>query len=140
MALAGRAGRLGAGLDLSGNALAGRLIPGREFHGLVVGLHRLGHVGQGAGLSISPDNGATWTTYNTGTSGFGGNTVAGVYAVGPKIYAATSGGLSISNDNGATWTNYTTANGLGGAFVTATYAVGSTVYAATGGGLSIGSI
>jgi hypothetical protein len=99
-------------------------------------------LGIGGGLSISNDNGLTWSTYNTG-SGLGSNTVLKVYAAGSSIYAATRtdafdiGGLSISSDNGATWTNYTTANGLGSNTVNDVYAAGSNIYAATSGGLSV---
>jgi hypothetical protein len=88
------------------------------------------------GLSISTNNGATFTNYTT-TNGLGDNSLFGVYAVGSTVYAATLGGLSISTNNGATFTNYTTADGLGDNFVLGVYAVGSTVYAATNGGLSI---
>ena len=69
--------------------------------------------------------------------GLGNNLVAGVYAQGSTIYAATSAGLSISTDGGQSFANKTTTQGLGDNFVNGVYAQGSTVYTATNGGLSI---
>ena len=49
------------------------------------------------GLSISTDDGATWSTKTT-KNGLGSDSVNGVYGSGSTIYAATGGGgLSISS-------------------------------------------
>jgi hypothetical protein len=92
---------------------------------------------------------SNFTNKNFRNSGLGGgsNTVNGVYAVGNKVYAASTpeyvggvlvgGGLSISTDGGTSFTNKTTANGLGSNTVNGVYAVGNTIYAATAAGLSI---
>ena len=51
------------------------------------------------GLSVSTDNGGSWTTYTT-ADGLGSNGVRGVYASGSNLYAATTGGLSIAQLSG----------------------------------------
>lgn len=93
------------------------------------------------GVSISTDNGASFTNH---TTGLGSTNVSSVYAVGSTVYAATDNGLSISTDGGATFTNYTQANsGLATNSVYSVYAVGSAVYAGTypnaQGALNIGT-
>ena len=91
-----------------------------------------------SGLSISTNDGASFTTKTT-FDGLVSNVVNGVYASGSTVYAATNDGLGISTDGGTSFTNKTTTNGLGSNSVFGVYASGSTVYAATGGGLSISS-
>jgi hypothetical protein len=49
----------------------------------------------GGGLSVSSNNGTSWTNYTT-ANGLGNNLVNGVYASGSTIYAATQGGLSVA--------------------------------------------
>ena len=80
----------------------------------------------GGGLSISTDNGATWTNKNM-THGLGSNEVTSVFVSGGKIYVGTrktdfvtpNGGLSISADGGSTFitkkTGMTTAAAPGAA-------------------------
>jgi hypothetical protein len=93
----------------------------------------------GAIQSIMAQNGPVCETFTLKTTadGLGATIVYGVYAVGSKVYAGTSGGLSISTNSGSSFTNYTTSIGLGSNGVKDIYAVGDTVYAATTGGLSI---
>ena len=47
------------------------------------------------GLSISTNNGSSWSNYTT-AQGLANDLVRGVYASGSSIYAATNGGLSIA--------------------------------------------
>jgi uncharacterized membrane protein YhaH (DUF805 family) len=88
------------------------------------------------GLSVSSD-GATWTTYTSTTTGFGGNVVDGVFMVSPasslSIYAATNAGLSVSVNGGATWNTYPLGN-VNGVWVDS---LAGTIYAATGAGLLV---
>jgi len=89
---------------------------------------------QGTGLSVSNDNGATWTTYTT-AKGLADDCVKGIYAQGRNIYAATDKGLSVSNDDGAHWI---TAQGLVSDYgINAVFAQGRSIYAATNGGLAV---
>ncbi len=67
----------------------------------------------GAGLSISTNEGASFTTRTT-TNGLGNNFVDDAYASSNSLYVATNSGLSISTDGGSTFSNRTTANGLVG--------------------------
>jgi len=75
------------------------------------------------GLSYSPlpPTAASWNNITTATSGFGSNTVNGVYASGTDVYAATAGGLSISVNSGATWSNIPD-SGLGNTWLYCVYA------------------
>lgn len=71
------------------------------------------YVGSFGGLSISHDNGSTWT-YKNKANGFSG-AVTGIVANGQNLYAGTYGkGIAISHDGGNTW-SYTKANGNGNA-------------------------
>ncbi len=82
----------------------------------------------GGGISVSVDNGATWTTY-TATNGVGDvqpnragvdwNLQGSINAYDVDVYssiiwaACTPGGLSKSTDNGASWTTFTPENTAG---------------------------
>jgi hypothetical protein len=92
--------------------------------------------GQGAGIYISTDGGATWSASGTGL----GNTVVKALAVDPtsaqNVYAGTASGIYVSKDGGATWT----LSGLAGSSVTALAVLNgapSTVYAVTSSGLYV---
>lgn len=85
-----------------------------------------------AGVSV------TCTNYTTG-DGLASNGVAGVFADGDTIYAATDAGLSISTDAGINWTNYTASDGLGNDRTWSVYADGASIYVGTFSGLSISS-
>jgi photosystem II stability/assembly factor-like uncharacterized protein len=54
------------------------------------------------GLSISSDDGKSWTT-RTAANGFPVDNVLRVVADGPHIYVATAQGLALSHDNGLSW-------------------------------------
>ena len=118
----------------TGSGLAGDDVYGVYASGSTI------YAATNGGLSVSRNNGTSWTNY---ASGLASSFVWDVYAADSTIYAATNGGLSVSRDNGATWTNYTTGNGLGSNSVRSVYATGSKIYAATGieaatgGGVSV---
>jgi hypothetical protein len=119
--------------------LYGMVYPGNVTFILCPTKQNIVYVATAGGLSISFDNGNTFTnkTVANTNNGILNNNMFGVYAIGSTVYAATTGGLSISFDNGVTFTNKTIADGLGNNAVRGVYAIGSTIYAATGGGLSI---
>jgi hypothetical protein len=78
------------------------------------------YVGTGTGVSVSNDNGASWTNLPRNTNGLPNSLVTSIYVSGGKVFAATSGGVSISGDIGAdgtptgSWTTYTRNNTNGG--------------------------
>jgi photosystem II stability/assembly factor-like uncharacterized protein len=84
-----------------------------------------------AGLMVSKDLGANWTTYTT-ANGLASTNVNRVAVDGQSIYALTPEGLSISKDRGTSWSTVTTANGLVDNFVTSIAFDGSSIYAGVG--------
>ena len=95
-----------------------------------------GTSGQGAGIYVSTDGGATWNPSGTGL----GNTVVKALAVDPSnaqnVYAGTAAGIYVSKNGGATWT----LSGVPSSAVTALAILNgtpSTVYAATASGLYV---
>lgn len=92
--------------------------------------------GQGAGIYVSSDGGATWTASGSGL----GNTVVQAIAVDPtnpqNVYAGTASGIFVSKNGGAAWTM----SGLSGTAVTSLAILNGapgTVYAATASGLYV---
>jgi photosystem II stability/assembly factor-like uncharacterized protein len=57
---------------------------------------------EGAGVFISTDRGANWTSVNSGLTSLNVNALA---AIGTNIYAATWDGMFLSSDNGKNWTS-----------------------------------
>lgn len=86
------------------------------------------HSFYGTGLSVSADNGATWSTVTT-TEGLGSDVVEEVTGVGSAVYTATMSGVSISNDLGSTWSDRNQANGFPGEGSYAIFATAGTIYA-----------
>ncbi len=85
---------------------------------------------QGEGIYVSSNNGASWTTSNSGL------TQLSVYAIevaGSTVYAGTFNGLFKSTNNGATWVS--SGNGTEGSNIFDFAVAGSVVYAAGNGGL-----
>jgi hypothetical protein len=89
-----------------------------------------------SGLFVSPDNGVTWSPYNT-SSGLPSNNVLAVFDDGASIYAATDQGLAVTPNTPTTWTVYNSSSGLASNFVQGIYASGGVIYAATNNGLSV---
>ncbi|MCF6808643.1 hypothetical protein L3V79_09625, partial [Thiotrichales bacterium 19S9-12] len=94
------------------------------------------------GLSYSNDNGSTWRTVTSDTTGFAAsNNVQSVFANGNNIYVGTTAGLSYSNDNGSTWQTVTS-DTIGFAAsnnVQSVFANGNNIYVGTTAGLSYSS-
>lgn len=82
------------------------------------------YVGTSMGLSISSDNGATWTTKTT-ANGLASNQILDVAVSGTYVYVGTYRGLSISADNGKTFSSI-----FLGSRIDSVAASGSNVYAA----------
>ncbi len=81
-----------------------------------------------ASSSVTVDN-------KTTAEGLGSNNVAGLFANGTTLYAATDAGVSISTDGGATFTN--TDSGLPSTNVRQVFVDSGAIYAATDGGLAL---
>jgi|GEM_PF-6329542 len=60
----------------------------------------------GGGLSVSDNNGASWTTYTSYNNGLASDYTNSVNISNGIIYVSTESGLSISKDNCTTWQNY----------------------------------
>ncbi|MBN1684452.1 MAG: exo-alpha-sialidase [Gammaproteobacteria bacterium] len=86
------------------------------------------------GLSISTDNGASWTNYTT-TNGLGSNLISDVFVDSENnIFAATvGGGLNKSDNGGTTWTKYNpaTSKALGEEKVLSVFELGNKILAGT---------
>jgi uncharacterized protein (TIGR03437 family) len=82
-----------------GSGLMGSFL---SFRALVTSGANLFAGTQGNGVYRSSDNGATWTSVNTGLTN---PSIVSLSVVGPNVYAGTGGsGLFVTNNNGANWT------------------------------------
>jgi hypothetical protein len=96
------------------------------------------YLGTTSGLSISSNDGASWTTLTT-AQGLPSNTVNRVLVEGQSIYAGTPAGLAMSTDGGASWTTKTVSDGLPSLNVKGVVRSGTTLVASTAAGLSLSS-
>ncbi len=82
----------------AGSGLAGSFL---SIRALVVSGANLFAGTQSNGVYRSSDNGATWTSVNTGLPN---PSIVSLSVVGPNVYAGTGGsGLYVTNNNGANW-------------------------------------
>jgi len=80
------------------------------------------------GVSLSNDNGTTWTSASKGLN----SNIFSLLAIGTNLYAGTGGGVFLSTDYGSNWTSVNT--GLTNTFVSALAANGNNLFAGTAGG------
>src|SRR3989339_580594 len=91
------------------------------------------------GLSISTDNGISFSNKTT-SQGLGNDNVRGVYVDSSgTIYAATAAGLSISYDGGSNFINKSTDQGIGTISANSVFIMESsnTIYVPTNYGISV---
>lgn len=90
-----------------------------------------------AGLSVSTDFGASWTTYTT-ANGLVSDDMGCVAASDGMIYVGiVKSGLSVSSDGGKSWKQYTKLDGLPSDAVNCITVSGKKVYIGTDSGLAI---
>ena len=85
------------------------------------------------GVSRSTDNGATWTSVNSGLSS---TDVRAIAVSGANLYAGTYlGGVSLSTNNGVSWRDVN--SGLSSPIVVSLLVSGSSIFAGTYGGVFV---
>lgn len=88
------------------------------------------YVGTDYGISISSDNGTTWTS-PSGFSGLENFNIKGLFLDSLKVYAATFAGAYESSDGGNSWVKIAaTSNGLGSNLINDVWVNGSNYYLA----------
>lgn len=97
--------------------------------------------GNGGGISLSTNNGTSWTPVNTGLSnGFGSNSFVAysLAKIGDAIFAGTDGGVFLTTNMGANWTSVNAGlqTGLTGKIVYDLKSSGNAILASTYNGVS----
>lgn len=82
-----------------------------------------------AGMYVSFDNGANWSSAGAGLSGF--NYVSDYANQGSKLFVSTDNGIFATDNNGQQWISLD--NGLANKFVSALYIFNDTLFAGTAG-------